>query len=243
MLKSVINLQTALLRSKKNRKMKKKILVIPVLVIIFVLTGSYLYAQTSETKPFSVKVIGKGATMLFIPGLTCSGAIWDSTIAKYSKNYRCHVFTLAGYAGQPPIEKSPYLDAYKDAIIQYIKAKKLDHVILVGNSIGGFLALRIATEMQQLLEKIITVDGLPFVTGMTNPTIKDGFDKDAAKKSFVQFDKMDDNALKATQLNTSKFFCVPILQNGIGLALGVSNQIKYKCSESMEAVENSNKPE
>ena len=50
-------------------------------------------------------------------------------------------------------ENPPYLDTYKDEIIQYIKDKKLKNVILVGHSIGGFLALRISTEMQQHLKK------------------------------------------------------------------------------------------
>ena len=206
MQKTVINLHPPLLRS-KNKKMKKKILVIPVLVIMFLLTGSCLFAQTSAAKPFSVKVTGKGAPKLFIPGLTWSVAVWDSTIAKYSKNYQCHVITLAGYAGQPPIENPPYLDTYKGATIQYIKDKKLDHVILVAHSIGGFLALRIAIEMQQHLEKVIIVDALSFFAGMTNPNAKDGFDENAAKKAFVKFEKMEDNALKASQLNKAKFLC------------------------------------
>ena len=187
--------------------MKKKILATSMLVIMFLLTVNYLFAQTHNEKPFAVKVSGKGTPILFIPGLTCSAAVWDATIAKYSKNYQCHVFTLAGYAGQSPIENPPYLDTYKDAIIQYIKDKKLDDVILVGHSIGGFLALRIATEMQQHLRKTIIVDALPFYAGLMNPNAKDGFDEDAAEKSFAQFDKMDDKALKASQLNTVKFLC------------------------------------
>jgi len=187
--------------------MKMKILIIPALLIILLLVGSHVFAQGQNDKPFSVKVTGNGEPMLFIPGLTCSGAVWDSTVKKYSKNYQCHVFTLAGYAGQPPIENTPYLDTYKDAVIQYIKDKKLDHVILVGHSIGGFLALRIATEIQQHLQQVIIVDALPFFAGMTNPNAKNGFDGDAAKKAFAQFEKMDNEALEASQLNTAKFLC------------------------------------
>lgn len=187
--------------------MKKKILIAPSLLIILLLTVSNVFAKVQNDKPFSVTVIGNGEPMLFIPGLSCSGTVWDSTVKKYSNKYQCHVFTLAGYAGQPPIENPPYLDTYKDAIIQYIKEKKLDHVILVGHSIGGFLALRIATEIQQRLQRVIIVDALPFFAGMTNSNAKDGFDEDAAKKAFAQFEKMDDIAIEANQLNTAKFLC------------------------------------
>ncbi|WP_316804845.1 alpha/beta hydrolase [Pedobacter nototheniae] len=187
--------------------MKKKILIIPVILIALFVTGNHLFAQTVSTKPFEVKVTGKGQPMLFIPGLTCSGAVWDETIARYSKNHQCHVFTLAGYAGVAPTTKTPYLDTYKDAIIQYIKDKKLEHVILVGHSIGGFLSLRIATELQAHLQKVIIVDALPFYAGMMNPNAKNGFNEEEAKKALANFDKMDYAALKASQFNTAKFLC------------------------------------
>ena len=187
--------------------MKKKILIIPVILIATLLIVSNVFAQTVGTKTFDVKVTGKGQPMLFIPGLTCSGAVWDETVSKYSKNYQCYVFTLAGYAGQAPIAKTPYLDAYKDAIIQYIKDKKLNNVILVGHSIGGFLSLRIATELQEHLQKVIIVDALPFFAGMTNPNAKNGFNEEEAKKAFAGFEKMDNSAFKASQLNTAKFLC------------------------------------
>ena len=84
--------------------MKKKILALSMLVVLFLSTGNCLFAQTQIEKPFSVKVTGKGEPMLFIPGLTCSGTVWDATIAKYSKNYQCHVFRLQVTQGSPQLE-------------------------------------------------------------------------------------------------------------------------------------------
>ena len=186
--------------------MKKKISILQVALIAFLMGCSFL-AKSMDNIPFKVKVTGKGDPMLFIPGLTCSGEVWDETVARYSKKYQCHVFTLAGYAGQAPILKTPYLDAYKDAIIAYIKDKKLDRVVLVGHSIGGFLSLRIATELKEHLKKVIIVDALPFYAGMLNPGAKNGFDERAARTAFEGFEKMDNKALKANQMNMAKFLC------------------------------------
>jgi len=187
--------------------MKTKLSIISVMFTFLSITGFRLFAQTSDAKAFSVNVVGKGEPMLFIPGLTCSAQVWDETIARYSKNHQCHVFTLAGYAGQAPAADTLYLETFKNAIVKYIKDKKLDNVILVGHSIGGFLSLRIATELHQHLKKAIIVDALPFYAGLMNPNAKVGFDSEMAKNSLAALSKMDDKQLRINQLNTAKFLC------------------------------------
>jgi N-formylmaleamate deformylase len=196
-----------LILNRKNQIMKNKTTYTLAILIIMFFIGTHSFAQATSDKAFSVKVVGKGDPMLFIPGLTCSSAVWDETIARYSKNHQCHVFTLAGYAGQPPMPNGPYLKTYTDAIIQYIKENKMKNVILVGHSIGGFLSLKIATELQQDLAKVIIIDALPFYAGIVNPNAKVGFDEDQAKKAFDEYEKMDYKEFKAYQINTAKFLC------------------------------------
>lgn len=187
--------------------MKTKLSIISAIIIVLSFTGFRLFSQTSDAKAFSVNVVGKGEPMLFIPGLTCSGQVWDQTVARYSKNHQCHVFTLAGYAGQAPITDTVYLETFKNAIVKYIEDKKLNNVILVGHSIGGFLSLRIATELHLHLKKAIIVDALPFYAGLMNPNAKVGFDSEMAKNSLAALTKMDAEQLRTNQLNTAKFLC------------------------------------
>src|SRR5947199_9790656 len=95
--------------------------------------------------PFAVKVTGKGKPILFIPGLACSGSVWDSAVDHYKDHYECHVLTLAGFAGQPALkDKSAYLDTVRKGIITYIKEKKLDKPVIVGHSLGGYLVFALA---------------------------------------------------------------------------------------------------
>ena len=56
---------------------------------------------TAGEYPFAVKVTGTGQPMILIPGLACSGEVWDSTVAHFKDRCECHVLTLAGFAGQP----------------------------------------------------------------------------------------------------------------------------------------------
>jgi N-formylmaleamate deformylase len=76
----------------------KKIIAIGILFLA--IGSSFNSAQTP--KSFSVKIIGEGKPMIFIPGLYCKGDVWNETVARYKNNYKCYILTLAGFAGEPP---------------------------------------------------------------------------------------------------------------------------------------------
>src|SRR5690349_19386423 len=54
---------------------------------------------------FQVSVTGDpaGRPIILIPGLASSGEVWKDTVAHYCGAARCHVLTLAGFAGIPPV--------------------------------------------------------------------------------------------------------------------------------------------
>ncbi len=117
--------------------------------------------------PFDVAVRGKGTPMILIPGLACSGAVWDDTVKHFEKKYECHVLTLAGFAGVPP-QEGPFLVPVRDGIARYIREKKLDRPVVVGHSIGGFLAYDLGITASDIVGPLIAVDGLPFLPALAN---------------------------------------------------------------------------
>lgn len=190
--------------------MKTKNLIILTMSTLLLMSIT-LFAK-AESAAFQVKVTGKGQPMLFIPGATCSGEEWKETVARYSNHYQCHVFTLAGYAGAAPVESKDYLDTYKTEIIKYIRDKKLNKVILVGHSIGGFLSLCIASEMHDHLQKVIIVDAMPFFAAAFNPNAKAGFNEEMAKNMLAGYDKMDTEKLRSSQRGIAKYLCADSTQ-------------------------------
>lgn len=123
-----------------------------------------VYAQPA----FEAKVTGHGTPMILIPGLASSGETWDSTVARYKNRYECHVLTMAGFAGVPRIA-APVLDHYRDGIAAYIREKGLNKPVIVGHSLGGFLALSIAAKYPDLPGRIVIVDADPFLAGIMDP--------------------------------------------------------------------------
>ncbi|MGE0870344.1 MAG: alpha/beta fold hydrolase [Kofleriaceae bacterium] len=121
-------------------------------------------------RAFRVRVEGTGRPMLLIPGLSCSGDdVWQSTIEHFRGSYQLHVFTLAGFAGEPSVD-GPFMDRVRADVIAYIRANQLDHPIIVGHSIGGFLAFWIAATAADAVGPVIAVDGVPFLPALMDPT-------------------------------------------------------------------------
>ncbi|APQ17398.1 alpha/beta fold hydrolase [Maribacter hydrothermalis] len=159
------------------------------LLIIFSLT------TTAQEKPFKVDVRGEGKPILLFPGFTCTGEVWDTTIAELSKNYECHVFTFAGFGDVPAIEK-PWLPKIKEGVVNYISEKKLENPVLLGHSLGGALALWMATESDSFKELII-VDALPSTGALMMPDFKSEYmvydspyNKQTLAMNAVDFDAM-----------------------------------------------------
>lgn len=147
------------------------------LIVLGILAASTSFAQSYS---FNVEVTGKGQPIVLIPGLSCSGDVWDETVQALSNKYQCHVVTLPGFAGQEPIQADNYLTTVGDELIGYIKSNKLKKPIIMGHSLGGFLTLYIGSKEPALASKLISVDGLPFLGALQNPAITEETAKDMA---------------------------------------------------------------
>jgi pimeloyl-ACP methyl ester carboxylesterase len=113
---------------------------------------------------FRVEVSGQGPAMILIPGLASSGETWTTTVEHVRDRYTCHVLTLPGFAGVPPIQ-GPLLPAMTAELARYVAAHELARPVMVGHSLGGALALAVAAEPPDLAGPLVIVDSLPFFGG------------------------------------------------------------------------------
>ena len=141
------------------------------LITFFTFTIFFTYELDAQhLYLFKVQVTGKGKPMILIPGLACSGEVWKGTVEHYKNTNTCYVITLAGFAGIPPVDTVPFLKNVRDDLIRYIEKKNIKKPIIVGHSLGGFLALNIALSKPDLLSKIVIVDAVPFLPALYNPS-------------------------------------------------------------------------
>jgi pimeloyl-ACP methyl ester carboxylesterase len=148
-------------------KIMKRFISLPAIGILLsmLIASKICSAQTL----FTVEVTGKGKPMILIHGLYGSKEIWKETVERYAKTNECHVLTLAGFGGNAPKLKENFLASVKDEVISYARDKKLRNSVIMGHSMGGYLALWAASSAPGLFDKVIAVDGVPFFAALHMP--------------------------------------------------------------------------
>ncbi len=106
--------------------------------------------------------------MVLVPGLASDGAVWQSVVEHYRDRYDCHALTMAGFAGAPAVEGST-LEKARIELAAYIQAQKLERPVIVGHSMGGVLALWLASEKPDLTGPLVVVDAVPFLPALSFP--------------------------------------------------------------------------
>jgi N-formylmaleamate deformylase len=135
--------------------------------VLIAITAVTLTANPPTPKAFDVKITGAGQPVILIPGLESSGDVWTDVTRHLQTHYQVHVLTLAGFAGQPAIPGLRLVDV-KNEIVAYIRDRHLAHPVIAGHSLGGFLALWIAASAPDLPDRVISVDGVPFLPALMN---------------------------------------------------------------------------
>ena len=118
------------------------------------------------TDRFSVEVVGKGPDIVLIPGLSSSRAVYRATAEALRGRYRLHLVQIAGFAGEPSRANGSgeVLDATYAGLADYLKDLKTEKLVVIGHSLGGALALKLALKAPERIKKGLIIDALPFIS-------------------------------------------------------------------------------
>ena len=157
--------------------MKQKTLLLVWMVLVFV---AYIKADVL------VKESGNGSkSLVMIPGFACSGDVWDETASLLSNEYHCLQLTLPGFAGATALE-TPSFRNMEEQIVAEIRHRNLNHVSLIGHSMGGGLAMAIAAHYPEIVDRVFIIDALPCLSALYNSAFK----ADPQKDYTVAIEKM-----------------------------------------------------
>jgi 3-oxoadipate enol-lactonase len=101
--------------------------------------------------------IGSGLPVIFLHGFPFDHQLWDQLIPHLSDAFRYILPDLRGF-GKSQTENSDYLmsEMAKD-VIQLMDDLRLQNAILVGHSMGGYLALEIMHQLQDRIRGLCLV--------------------------------------------------------------------------------------
>ncbi len=152
---------------------------------------------------FQVRKEGAGKrSILFIPGFACSGDVWEETVKEYKKDHTCYILTMPGFAGVKP-DVVPDLQKWVTEIAGYIKEHQLEKPLIVGHSLGGGMALLLASRYPDLVGRIVVVDALPCLSAIMNPGFRSDPNPDCSNL-IGRFTQLDDGAFYQMQQRSMK---------------------------------------
>src|SRR5947199_3647465 len=87
---------------------------------------------------------GSGTSVVCLHGFMDTWRSWELVLPTLEREHDVLALTLPGHAGGPPLDGSISTDAFVDAVEEALDAAGLTIPHVVGNSLGGYVALQLA---------------------------------------------------------------------------------------------------
>lgn len=124
------------------------------------------------TPPIAADLSGEGPReLVLVPGLSGGAVSWEDTATRLSGRYRVHRIRIAGLELPATGRATPRsIDDVADALSAYLRQHASGPVALVGHSAGGVAALMVALRQPDLVDRVVIVDALPFMSANRGST-------------------------------------------------------------------------
>jgi len=106
------------------------------------------------------RLAGSGEPLLLLHGIGATKDDFSELIPRLAEHFEVLAVDLPGHGSSPMLEVRPTVAAITDAIIADLDARGLDRVHVLGNSLGGRIALEMATRGRALSVVALSPSGL-----------------------------------------------------------------------------------
>ncbi len=187
-----------------------------------------------------------GPAIVLIHGFGSNTTTWRETLDGLGDRFRVYALDLKGFGlTEKPKDGQYNAPAYTRHLLAFLDAMKLQRPILVGNSMGGAVALRLALQHPDRVSGLVLVDAaLPRLNGWDRPGVQaallEGDDRRA---------KADDNAwlfrgLKVSPLLLRAAFSRRMVERGLRTSFHDESLVTpemidtyYRCFQTEGAME------
>ena len=121
---------------------------------------------------------GEGTTVVLLHGFCESKELWTDYIQELSKKYRVIAIDLPGFGENPAIDMPLTIGDMAEAIYQLLSFLKIERSVMIGHSLGGYVALAYGEKFPQRLQGL----GL-----FHSSCLSDTFEKKQARNKTIDF--------------------------------------------------------
>ncbi len=154
----------------------------------------FLKYDPNQYERVSIHYVQEGqgdTTLVFIHGWNIDHTYWNDIVPSVSKNYRILSLDLAGHGDSGKDRLHWTAESFGRDISAIIAKEKLKHVILIGHSLGGNVALEVLRIDPKPVVGIIGVDNFKDVTFEITDDFRTGF-KDYIDRFKLNYVEMAD---------------------------------------------------
>jgi pimeloyl-ACP methyl ester carboxylesterase len=108
--------------------------------------------QVKEEKDFKYVDEGKGEVLMLLHGLFGALSNWEAVVSHYSKHFRVIIPMLPIY--EMPIKEAG-LEGLREFTERFVAMKKLDKMVIMGNSLGGHVGILYTLKNPEKVTKLV----------------------------------------------------------------------------------------
>lgn len=129
---------------------------------------------------------GKGTTIVLLHGFLENQSMWDNYIATFSKKNRVVTIDLLGHGATECLGYVHTMEDNADAVHAVLSELRIRKVILVGHSMGGYVALAFAELYPEYVKGLVLLNSTATADSEERKVNRDRAIR-AVKQSFVNF--------------------------------------------------------
>jgi len=170
-----------------------------ILLVFFVTAPAQAQAQAPfRSDRILVETRGHGPDVVLIPGLASTATIWRHTADRLDDRNRVHLVTVRGFGSTDPGANAngALSGPVANEIRRYIAQAGLERPALIGHSLGGQIALRVAAAEGRRVGRVMVVDAAPFFPSLISERARSQDVEPIAQIAYSALLLLGDDALK-----------------------------------------------
>ena len=120
------------------------------------------------------EITGEGYPIVLIHGLSASHDIWLSQQTVFSRQYKVITMDLRGHGQSDKPEMDYSIELFSNDVIALMNYLGIKQAIIIGVSMGGMVAQRIAIDHSNYIKKLILVDTMSHMDNCLRMKLENG---------------------------------------------------------------------
>lgn len=120
------------------------------------------------------RTLGEGYPLIILHGVFGSSDNWQTLGKVFAEQFKVYLVDLRNHGNSPHSEEFNYTVMMED-VVELMKDEGIEHAHVLGHSMGGKVAMHLATNYSDLVSKLIVVDIAPKYYAPHHQQIFNGF--------------------------------------------------------------------